>query len=65
MVGRSNPRSKEWWLPGAGGPEKLLHILGQEGPLPQDQGKEQQLHFARADVKRYPMSKVKETQVRW
>ena len=29
------------------------------------QGKEQRLHFAGAAVKRYPTSKVKETQVRW
>ena len=29
------------------------------------QGKEQWLHFAGADVKRYPTSKVRETQVRW
>ena len=29
------------------------------------QGKEQQLRFAGAAVKRYPMSKVRETQVRW
>ena len=28
------------------------------------QGKEQQLRFAGAAVKRYPMSKVRETQVR-
>ena len=29
------------------------------------QGKEQQLHFAGADMKRYPTSRVRETQVRW
>ena len=29
------------------------------------QGKEQWLHFAGAAVKRYPISKVRETQVRW
>ena len=28
------------------------------------QGKEQRLHFAGAAVKRYPISKVRETQVR-
>ena len=27
-------------------------------------GKEQRLHFAKAGVKRYPMSKIKETQVK-
>ena len=32
--------------------------------IPLVQGKEQQLHFAGAAVKRYPMSKVRETQVR-
>ena len=35
---------------------------GEEIPL--FQSKEQQLHFARAAVKRYPMPKVRETQVR-
>ena len=29
------------------------------------QGKEQWLHFAGAAVKRYPTSKVRETQVKW
>ena len=29
------------------------------------QGKEQQLRFVGAAVKRYPTSKVRETQVRW
>ena len=32
--------------------------------IPLVQGKEQQLHFAGAAVKRYPTSKVRETQVR-
>ena len=32
--------------------------------IPLVQGKEQRLHFAGAAVKRYPMSKVRETQVR-
>ena len=36
---------------------------GKEIPL--IQGKEQQLCFAGAAVKRYPMSKVRETQVKW
>ena len=36
---------------------------GEEIPLVQ--GKEQRLHFAGAALKRYPMSKVRETQVRW
>ena len=33
--------------------------------IPIIQGKEQWLHFAGAAVKRYPMPKVRETQVRW
>ena len=36
---------------------------GEEIPL--IQGKEQGLRFAGAAVKRYSMSKVRETQVRW
>ena len=36
---------------------------GEEIPL--IQGKEQRLHFAGAAVNRYPMPKVRETQVRW
>ena len=32
--------------------------------IPLVQGNEQRLHFAGAAVKRYPMSKVRETQVR-
>ena len=43
--------------------EELLHVQGQEGEL--IQGEEQWLHFAEAAVKRYPTSKVRETQVRW
>ena len=33
--------------------------------IPLVQGKEQQLRFAGAAIKRYPTSKLKETQVRW
>ena len=33
--------------------------------IPFIQGKEQRLCFAGADMKRYRMSKVRETQVRW
>ena len=33
--------------------------------IPLVQGKEQWLHFAGAAMKRYPMSKARETQVRW
>ena len=38
-----------------GGSEEIPHI----------QGKEQWLCFAGTAVKRFPMSKVRETQVRW
>ena len=49
------------------GLEELLHVQGQEGwqwgdtPHPR---KEQWLCFAEAALKRYPTSKVRETQVR-
>ena len=49
------------------GLEELSHVEGQEGgseEIPFIQGKEQELHFAGAAVKRYPTSKVRETQVR-
>ena len=49
------------------GLEELSHIEGQEGrgeEIPLVQGKEQRLCFAGAAVKRYPTSKVRETQVR-
>ena len=65
----SNPMSKEWQLRGRrrakrsyctfkvrrGGSEEIALV----------QGKEQRLHFDAAALKRYPMSKVRETQVRW
>ena len=38
---------------------------GSHEEIPLIQGKEQQLRFAGAAVKRYLMSKVGETQVRW
>ena len=49
------------------GLEEPSHVEGQEGGsegIPLIQGKEQQLHFAGAAVKRYPTPKVRETQVR-
>ena len=49
------------------GLEELSHVEGQEGgseEIPFIQGKEQWLCFAGAAVKRYPTSKVRETQVR-
>ena len=50
------------------GLEEPSHVEGQEGQreeIPLIQGKEQQLRFAGAAVKRYPTPKVRETQVRW
>ena len=39
--------------------------MGAREEIPLVQGKEKQLRFAGAAVKRYPMSKVGETQIRW
>ena len=49
------------------GREELLHIQGQEGQqeIPLVQGKGQRLCFAGAAMKRYPTSKVRETQGRF
>ena len=50
-----------------GGQEELLHLQGQGGgreEIPLIQSKEQWLRFAGAAVKRYPRSKVRETQVK-
>ena len=47
--------------------EELPHVQGQGGSreeIPLVRGKEQRLRFAGAAVKRYPASKVRETQVR-
>ena len=66
---RSNPMSKERWLHRCRRAERSYSTFkvkrggGEEIPLVQ--GKEQRLHFAGAAVKRYPMPKVRETQVRW
>ena len=59
--------SKERWLCGHRRAERSYSTFkirrgGEEIPLIQN--KEQQLHFAGAAVKRYPMSKVRETQER-
>ena len=68
-AGRSNPTSKERWLGRCRRAERSYSTFkvrrggGEETSL--IQGKEQQLHFAGAAVKIYPMSKVRETQVRW
>ena len=61
--------SKERWLHGHRRAERSYSTFkvrrggGEEIPLVQ--GKEEWLHFAGAAVKRYPMSKARETQVRW
>ena len=60
---RSNPKSKEWWLCRRRRAERSYSLFKvRRGDLVQ--GKEQQLHFAETAVKRYPTSKVRETQVR-
>ena len=65
---RSNPMSKERWLHGRRKVKRSYSTFkvrrGSHEEIPVIQGKEQQLHFAGAAVKRYPMSKVRETQVR-
>ena len=65
---RSNPISKERWLHGRRRAERSYSTLkvsrGGHEEIPLVQGKEQQLCFAGAAVKRYPTSKVIETQVR-
>ena len=60
--------SKEWWLHGHRRAERSYSMFkvrrGCHEEIPLVQGKEQKLHFAGAAVKRYPMPKVRETQVR-
>ena len=66
---RNNPTSKEWWLHGRRRAERRYSMFKVRRSnceeIPLVQGKEQRLHFAGAAVKRYPTSKVRETQVRW
>ena len=50
------------------GLEELSHVESHKGggeEIPLIQGKEQRLHFPGAAMKRYPTSKIRETQVRW
>ena len=65
---RSNPMSKERWLRGCRRAERSYSTFkvrrGGSEEIPLMQGKEQRLRFAGAAMKRYPMSKVRETQVR-
>ena len=66
---RSNPTSKERWLCRHRRAERSYPTFkvrrGGREEIPFIQGKEQRLRFAGAAVKRYPMPKVRETQVRW
>ena len=68
-VQRSNPTSKERWLRRCRGAERSYSTFkvrrGSSEEIPLVQGKEQRLHIAGAAVKRYPTSKVRETQVIW
>ena len=62
-AGRSYLTSKERWMRGHRRAERSYsRFKVRRGDLLQ--GKEQRLHFAGAAVQRYPMSKVRETQVR-
>ena len=58
--------SKEWWLRGGRRAERTYSTFkarrGSCEEIPLVQGKEQQLCFAGAALKRYPTSKVRETQ---
>ena len=66
---RSYPTSKEQQLCGCRRAERSYSTFevrrGGHEEIPLVQGKEQWLHFAGAAVKRYPTSKVRETQLRW
>ena len=61
--------SKKQWLRGRKRAERIYSTFkvrrGGCEEIPLIQGKEQRLRFAGAAVKRYPMSKIRETQVRW
>ena len=58
MAERSNPTSKEWWLHRHRRAKRSYSTFkvrrGSCEEIPLIQGKEQRLHFAGADVKRYP-----------
>ena len=66
---KSNLMSKERRLCGRKRAERSYSTLKVRGggvkEIPLVQGKEQWLCFAGAALKRYPMSKVRETQLRW
>ena len=67
-AGRSYPMSKEWWLCRLRRAERSYSTFkvtrGSSEEKPLVQGKEQLLRFAGAALKRYPTSRVRETQVR-
>ena len=72
MAERSNPTSKEWRLRGQRKAERSYSTFkvrrGGCEEIPLVQGKEQwllTLRFPGVSVKRYPVSKVIETQVKW
>ena len=60
--------SKEWWLHGHRRAERSYSTFKVRRASPEEiplvQGKEQQLCFAGAAVKRYPTTKAREAQVR-
>ena len=58
----SHVQGQGWWPRGA--TPRLRSGGASREDIPLVQGKEQWLRFAGAAVKRYPMSKVRETQVR-
>ena len=61
---RSNPMSKERWLRGRRRAKRSYSTFKvRRGNLVQ--GKERQLHFAGAAMKKYPTSQVRESWVRW
>ena len=66
---RCNLMSKEWRLIRRRRAERTYSMFkvrtGSHEEIPLVQGKEQQLRFAGAAVKRYPTPKVRENQVRW
>ena len=66
---RINPTSKERWLHRHRRAERSYSMFkvrrGGCEEIPLIQGEEQWLRFARAAMKRYPTSKVRETQIRW
>ena len=68
MAQRSNPTSQEWWLPEHRRAERSYSTFkvrrGGHEEIALVQGKEQWLCFAGAAIRRYPTSKVRETQVR-